>query len=122
MTQYNPIIDAQKEGASEPTVQDLIDAGYDDFEIDGKDGIVNAALRIAVAINEMGGLSGDDSAKWYAVNELVAALRVLEQESGAEISIIREVETRTVDPKERWGRDGEPFDVEVPSISVRARK
>lgn len=121
MTRYNPIADAREDGTERPTVQDLIDQGYDDFDLDGSEDAGNVAANIASAVNRMGGLRGDDTDKWAAVNALLSTLRMLENIAGVEIVVSVEERTETVDPEEEWGRGGEPLEVTYEEVGVELR-
>lgn len=83
MTNYSPLMDALDESGEPVTPSDMVDAGYTDFEQDE----VPPQMRVASALHALDGQIFDDPAKWHIVNELVALLVELDDNSGVESEI-----------------------------------
>jgi hypothetical protein len=112
MTRYDPIADCIEDGADAVTTDDMVEAGYDDFDDEG--GAAEALLSLASALRQMGAMRGDDSAAWYAANDVLAAMRAIERSQGVRATF--EVHTETVTRHPEWA--DEPFETEQESLSV----
>jgi len=77
MTDYSPLHDALEETGGPVTVEDMVEAGYDDFDANGE--IIDVQTHILQALDALNGHIFDDPAKWRIVNELVAALDAMDE-------------------------------------------
>lgn len=76
MTDYSPLHDAADETGTPVTVEDMVKAGYNDFDAEGE--VIDVQTHILQALDALDGHIFDDPAKWRIVNELVAALDAMD--------------------------------------------
>lgn len=95
MTDYSPLQDAKDETGNPVTVDDMRDAGYDDFS--AGDGAIDVQNHIVSALHALDGEVFDDPSKWVAVNELVGALEAMDEFCNMETTLQVEENGSTIE-------------------------
>jgi hypothetical protein len=75
MTNYSPIFDSLDGDTGSTTVAQMREAGYTDYgQPHNSPSLQTVQAHIAAALVALDGETFDDSAKWQAANQLVAAM------------------------------------------------